>query len=122
VVKACPHCGRECRVYRCPHGRKMYDPVEMPVEVAERLRELTKGGGLSGKPVTAPAPLEFGPSCSELGIVAQQGKLIEVRAPDPDSDEAGATWPRIWLTANAARRLRDWLPEASRFAEGKGAA
>lgn len=55
-------------------------------------------------------PQIFERSYCELGVVAQPGRLVEIRAPDPDRPKGD--WRRVWLTVSAAMWLRDWLPEA----------
>lgn len=44
-------------------------------------------------------------SYAELGVIAEPGRLIEVRAPDEEKGD----WPRIYLTPRAARQLQEWL-------------
>lgn len=55
-------------------------------------------------------PRQFSPSFKDLGLVAQAGRLIELRAPDPD--QPASKWARIWLTPDAAQALLNWLPDA----------
>jgi hypothetical protein len=62
------------------------------------------------KPTHHPPPEQYTPSYAELGIVAEAGCLIEVRA--PDADDMRTRWPRIWLTPDAATQLLEWLPRA----------
>ncbi len=71
---------------------------------------------LSGPPAPHVLPPQFDRSYAHLGIVAQRGRLIEVRAP---VIEGGGDWPRIHLDAEAAERLLEWLPQALAYALGE---
>lgn len=70
---------------------------------------------LSGKPVTQ-LPREYSSSCASAGVIAQRGRLIEIRLRD---DSGSAHWPRYHLTADAAEFLIEHLPKALEFALGE---
>jgi hypothetical protein len=55
-------------------------------------------------------PRQYDRSYKDLGVLAENGCMIELRTPDPDAIRA--EWPRIWLTVEAAEKLLNWLPEA----------
>jgi hypothetical protein len=69
-----------------------------------------------GKPDRPTPPSQYSPSCSQVGLIAQRGRLIEMRAPNPDAP--AGPWNRVWLTPDAASRLRDWLAAAVAVADG----
>jgi hypothetical protein len=64
------------------------------------------------KPFAPPRPPEYAPSYSELGVIAQHERLIEVRTPDPDAPNNMSGWLRVYLTPDAAASLLAWLPKA----------
>jgi hypothetical protein len=86
---------------------------------AQDLRHLDDEGRKSGiygrskKPDFRQPPM-YERSYAEAGVVAQRGRVIELRAPDPDVHTSHG-WPRIWLTREAAITLHAWLGEAIDF-------
>lgn len=60
------------------------------------------------KPDAEPRPQQYTASFAELGVTAQFGRSIDVRAPTP----LKGTWSHVYLTPRAARQLLEWLPLA----------
>jgi hypothetical protein len=72
---------------------------------------------LTGTPVKH-APPQYSRSIAYVGVVAEKGKMIELRAPDPHA--GSGSWSRMLIGEQAAEKLIEWLPEALAFARGEG--
>lgn len=51
-------------------------------------------------------------SCADVGVLAQPGRLIEIRAREPGVHPSRCEWDRVYITPEAADTLVEWLEEA----------